>query len=245
MTNCASVDIESMINQGMLDEAEQAISFQIQDHQITPSRRIQLHALLGDIWFYRNAFKKAMSQYQLAFQLANDSQAPLLQAEQMKNIGITYSHMIDYGAALMWHEQALNLLTSAKIAPSQQHFVEQIKLSVLLSQGVIFSYVGAPELAVETIYAAQNLAYQSSNAKALNNAFLRLAALSFEKQDHASSLAAINAIDLENFTEMTDLSWYFGLKFNVLMALKKWPEAEQTIDVILNHSINCTSSYND
>ena len=170
MSLATSDDIEELINQGHLQQAEHEITSRLMNDEIDPEQQVKLLSLNGDVWFYRKNFFAAQTQYKAALKRATAAQKPSLQAEQMKNIAITFSEMTNYGEALRWHELALQTLKKSSV--DDEH-VRQTELSVLLSQGMIFSYVGATELAMETLAEAQNLAFETNHLNALNNVYLR------------------------------------------------------------------------
>jgi CHAT domain-containing protein len=234
-------DIEKMITQGQLDAAELAISKRLINETIDAVMKTKLLALQGDLWFYRKDYNQAQLNYQQALKQAEIIKHQQLKAEQMKNIAITYSEMTNYGAALKWHDSALKVLKLEDKVHSQQ----QTELSILLSQGMIFAYVGASELALETLAQAQNLAYQSNNLMALNNAYLRLAALHFENHRYNLSMNSLTSINPNVFSDISDLSWFYGLKLNVLLATEDWQEAERVMDEITHHSMQWTATFLD
>lgn len=230
----AGPEINTLINEGQLELAEQYINQSLEIESHTIEEQAELNAFHGDIWFYRQNFERAQKLYLRALKLIENSDHFRLQADQQKNIAITFSELSDYGAALMWHEKALNTLSENN---NTDDSVVQIELSVLLSQGMIFASVGAPELAMETLSHAQNLAYTLGKSQVLNNVYLRLAALHFDNKRYDLSTDALAAVDLTSMTDLSDLSWYYGLKFNTLLASHDWQQAELLWDEIFEHPI--------
>ena len=235
-------EIEKMINQGLLQQAEIEINQKLMNDSNDAEQSIYLLSLQGDIWFYRQRFIKAQMQYTAALKLAEIEQDFVLQAEQMKNVAITHSEMANYGKALKWHNLAKQALLKSDVDDDQ---VKLIELSMLLSKGMIFSHVGATELATETLAQAQNLAYKTNNMKGLNNAYLRLAALHFEYNRFGLGLDALDSINLNSFKDMSDYAWFYGLKFNLLLAIQNWTGAESLVKEILNHQFQWTVVFLD
>jgi len=235
-------EIEVLINQGHLQQAEYEISSQLLNDEIDAEQQIKLLSLNGDVWFYRKNFFAAQRQYKAALKRAITEHNYLLQAEQMKNIAITFSEMTDYGEALRWHELAMQTLIKSQVG---DEYGKQTKLSILLSQGIIFSYVGATELAMETLSEAQSLAYETNHLNALNNAYLRMAALYFENKRFDLSLSSLASINLNAFETMSDYAWFYGLKFNLFLATKDWSGAEKLVDEVMNHQMQWTDEFLD
>jgi CHAT domain-containing protein len=219
--------LEHLVEQGHLETATDEILTIQSANKLNESDQVKLVSLQGDIAFYRAEFKVAQLYYQQALILAQSMNNSISQAEQMKNIAITFSEQSQYGHALKWHELALVALKQVNENDTK---AIKIKLSILLSKGAIFTYVGAMELASETLAEAQNLAYQQQDLSALNNAYLRLAAMYYENQRHALSLDTLSLINQQAISDLSDQAWFYGLKLNVLIALQEWYQAEHLIE---------------
>ncbi|MCW8870971.1 MAG: hypothetical protein OQK49_09725, partial [Proteobacteria bacterium] len=157
-SNQVGVDLqwlEQMVDQGQLEAAtDEILTFQ-SEHTLNDRDQIKLISLQGDIAFYRLEFELAQKHYLQALKLAQSMNIIISQAEQMKNIAITFSEQSQYGQALKWHELASE---SLKLVNEDDTKAIKIKLSILFSKGSIYTYVGAMELATETLAEAQNLA---------------------------------------------------------------------------------------
>ncbi len=220
LTSSARASIVELIELGAFEEAEKQLLEQL---EVTSNEveRIWLRTLYGDVWFYRNQFDQAIGQYRQALGLAQVINNKSLQAEQMKNIAIAFSELKFYGKALSWHEQAKSTLDFK--------LVNNTGMSVLLSQAMIFNQVGAPELAMETLNQAQNIAFQLSNDSALNNSFLRLASFYVGNESYSEAKSRLQKVDLNSFKNMDDLLWYYQLRLLVELSLNNLPAAEDVL----------------
>ena len=221
-------DIQYWLDQGDLDAAESQIQLKLLEEDLSIEDQIIYFGLYGEVWFYRGEMSKAREFYLDAFSIAESYDLSRFIAEHAKNIAITYSEQKRYGDALQWHDRAIEALRG--------NFNNNVGLSVLLSQGTIYSYIGAPELAFETLSNAQNVAYEVKNEMALNNAMIRFAKLNFINGEYQLAADVLAEVNLASIQQMSNMSWYLGLSIMTGLNLKDLTYLEHMFSLYETHA---------
>jgi len=222
-------DIQLLLNQGDLESAEVRIQAKLAQTDLSVSEEITYLGYYGEVWFYRHNMPKARAYYLEALSVAEHYDLSRYIAEHSKNIAITHSEEKRFGEALAWHESATQALDG--------DLNNNIGLSVLLSQGIIYAYIGAPELAFETLSRASNLAYELKNDIGLNNALIRFAKLNYVNRDYQLSAQVLADVNPDGIQQMDNLSWYLALSMMVSMELEDMAQLDDLIKLYETYAV--------
>ncbi len=221
-------DIEALIDQSNLSMAQELIDEQLGNvESLDDDELINLLSLQGDVHYYLDEIKLAREQYHLALELAESAAGGLEQAAQMKNIAISYSGQRQYGKSLQWHQRAWQRLEQANALESTT------AMQILLSQGVIYGYIGAIELASETLNRVRDMAIRHGHEHITTNATIRLAAIYFESGLYETAIDIIETVELASIGDMTSLGWYYGIHAGSLIEIGESTRARQVLTELM------------
>lgn len=229
--NESSSDISLLINNGELKKAESLLLTKLSTPNLSDSEKYISQAFLADILFYREEYNMAIQNYSLSLTIAARNHQYTEIAEQYKNIAICYSQLFQYGEALKWHQQALDIFKQYSIEPNQT------VLSILLSQSSIYGYIGANEQSLETISKAQKLAVKLKNMSALSDSYVRIAATNADRGEYQSAIEYLKLVDIKEMNDMSSLAWYYSLYSESLLNTGYTEKARTLIHDAINSSI--------